>query len=137
MNRAARRAQIKQQHRMVERLSHDLESVPERRWPDSWSKGERPTAVWRSRKYLVQAFEEEHGVVRLSVCRSKMGASGRWHDGISWDELQTIKAEVGFGDNEAVELYPPDDDVVNVANMRHLWVLPEGKTMAFGWRKDG
>jgi hypothetical protein len=32
----------------------------------------------------------------------------------------------------AVEIYPADGDVVAVANMRHLWLLPEAP--AFAWR---
>lgn len=34
----------------------------------------------------------------------------------------------------AVEIYPAERDIVNVANMRHLWVLPE--RLPFGWRRD-
>jgi hypothetical protein len=30
-------------------------------------------------------------------------------------------------------VFPPDTDVVNVANMRHLWILAPG-TLAFAWR---
>lgn len=54
-------------------------------------------------------------------------------DGISWDALQEIKGAVGYADRDAVEIYPRDADVVNVANMRHLWITPE--PIAFAWRK--
>lgn len=53
-------------------------------------------------------------------------------DGITWDDLQWIKRAAGYGDREAVEVYPLDDDVVNVANMRHLWILPAGQRLPFG-----
>lgn len=53
-------------------------------------------------------------------------------DGVSWDALQWVKGAVGYADCEAVELYPPDDRIVNVANMRHLWVLAPGQLMPFG-----
>jgi hypothetical protein len=33
---------------------------------------------------------------------------------------------------DAVEVYPPAGDVVNVANMRHLWVLRD--RLPFAWR---
>ncbi|EOG1815585.1 hypothetical protein ACK3RA_000943 [Enterobacter hormaechei] len=49
------------------------------------------------------------------------------------DALQEIKSAVGYGDRDAVEIYPRDSDVVNVANMRHLWITPE--PIAFAWRK--
>lgn len=52
------------------------------------------------------------------------------HDGnpspLSWEELQEGKRDLGFGDCLAVEIYPPDAEVVNEANIRHLWVLPPG-----------
>ncbi|WP_441316779.1 DUF7694 domain-containing protein [Halomonas sp. hl-4] len=32
-----------------------------------------------------------------------------------------------------MEVYPDDANIVNVSNMRHLWVLPEQP--AFMWRK--
>jgi hypothetical protein len=47
----------------------------------------------------------------------------RWADGITWDTLQLLKRECGHGERWAVEVYPPDTDIVNVANMRHLWLL--------------
>ena len=89
--------------------------------------------VWRSRKYLVQVHVVVGGVERLSVQRTELDAVGRWRDGIPWEDLQRLKAECGRGGYAAVEIYPPDGDVVNVANMRHLWVLPFPP--AFMWRQ--
>ncbi len=51
-----------------------------------------------------------------------------------WDELQRIKSECGYGNTDAIEIYPADDDVVNVANMRHLWILDS--RIPFAWRKQ-
>ena len=50
----------------------------------------------------------------------------RWdgEDGISWEVLQQIKNDVFGEDVLAVEVYPPQDDVVNRSNMRHLWASP-------------
>lgn len=91
-----------------------------------------PFAAWRSREFLVQAFAEAGGIVRLSVNRTHVDpATMRWLDGIVWDELQALKSEAGYGDREAVEIYPPDSSVVNVGSLRHLWVLPE--RMPFSW----
>jgi len=53
-------------------------------------------------------------------------------DGITWDELWNAKNALGFADHEAVELYPRVADLVNVANIRHLWVFPAGRLMPFG-----
>lgn len=45
-------------------------------------------------------------------------------DGISWDILQQIKNDILGKDVLAVEIYPPEDEVVNEINMRHLWAVP-------------
>lgn len=91
-----------------------------------------PVAAWRSQEFLVQAFNAPSGVVRLSVNRTHVDpGSLRWVDGITWDDLQRLKREAGYGDREAVEIYPPDGCVVDVANIRHLWILPE--RMPFSW----
>jgi hypothetical protein len=72
-------------------------------------------------------------LVRLSVLRTTLDAhTGRWLDGIAWDQLQDIKAQCGYAHHDAVEVYPRACDTVNVANLRHLWVMRE--PVAFGWR---
>jgi hypothetical protein len=58
----------------------------------------------------------------------------RFVDGIAWEDLQRLKAEIGKGDYCAVEIYPRDRDLVNVANMRHLWLLPE--VPGYCWSDD-
>lgn len=92
-----------------------------------------PNAVWRNRDYLVQVFSEEGPAeIRLSVCRAVMGDDGRWKQGIPWEDLQGIKSALGYGHVFAVEIYPPDYDVVNAGNMRHLWLMRNPP--AIGWR---
>jgi hypothetical protein len=106
----------------------------QRRWGDRG--GEAPIEVWVSREFLVQVYaprptEGQLPVCRLSICRVTAGSDGRWEDGISWDELQRAKREIGRGDAYAVEVYPRDRDVVNVANLRHLWLFDE--PLDIGW----
>lgn len=79
--------------------------------------------MWRSRAFLVQVFPMKNGYERLSVCTTEHNGES-FVDGIAWDDLQRLKSECGRGDKDAMEIYPADVDVVNVANMRHLWVLP-------------
>jgi len=108
-----------------------LKPVPAKDWPQEIASfSNKRFAVWLSNKYLVQLFEES-AAVRLSVNRVSMSVMGRWEEDITWEELQDIKRQVGYGDNFAVEIYPRDKDIVNVANMRHLWVLPE--PLPIGW----
>ena len=92
-----------------------------------------PVEVWASRDWLVQIFADPAGE-RITVNRTTMAPrGGRWLDGISWDELQQLKHNVGRGDKWALEVYPPNDCVVNVANMRHLFVVDEPP--AFAWNR--
>lgn len=88
--------------------------------------------VWRSSKFLVQVFNERGSMVRLSVCRTSHNGDS-WVDNITWGELMQIKRECGYGDRDALEVFPPDRDIVNVANMRHLWIPAD--PVPFAWRK--
>ena len=104
-----------------------LSPVPPDKWP------QRPAGlveVWRNQRFLVQIYHD-NGYERMSVIRSSRN-DGEWADGITWDELQQLKRECGRGDAWAVEIYPAERHVVNVANMRHLWILP--KPPQYGWR---
>lgn len=107
--------------------------IPEEAWPRTEPVSEKLKELWRNREFVVQVYAEKDGIFRLSVCKTAVTIQGRWVDGISWDELQAIKNAVGFGEYDAVEIYPKDDDVVNVANMRHLWIM--NGELPFVWRK--
>lgn len=91
----------------------------------------RALRAWRNRHFLVALYlDGDHE--RLSINRTTLAPTGgRWADGITWDELMRCKRAVGYGDRWCVECYPPEAAVVNVANMRHLFVLPEAP--AYGW----
>ena len=41
----------------------------------------------------------------------------------SWPEMQRIKDEIAGEDATAVEVYPPAAEIVDEANMYHLWIL--------------
>lgn len=90
--------------------------------------------VWRSRNFLVQVFAESPGIVRASINRTAVNSgNGRWVDGITWDEMQQVKREIGRGHLDAVEVFPSDRDIVNVANMRHLFIFDD--PLPYVWRK--
>jgi hypothetical protein len=105
-----------------------LVSVAREQWPDTGPPV--PAAVYRSSRFLAQLFQELDGSVRISINRTAIDRDGYWLADLSWDELQELKRQLGFGDRLAVEVYPRDKDV---ANMRHLWVMPPG--FEIGWRK--
>jgi len=125
-NRQQRRSLVKASAMHPELLTQ----IEPSEWPSSM-KDKNRMEVWRNRKFLVQVFFERSDVLRVSVNRTEMQSNGRWSDQISWDELQDIKKQIGRGDLFAVEIYPPEKDVVNVANMRHLWIT--GNDMKIGW----
>jgi len=127
MNRNERR----RHNAEMKKLPAALTPVDESEWPAS---SVDRVGVWRSKKYLAQLFAEPDGIHRLTVCRVTVGQGGRWNDDISWDELQQIKHDIGCGDKWAVEIYSPDEHLVNVANMWHLWLQP--RELSFGWRNE-
>lgn len=113
-----------------------LEGIRREDWPDGLADHPKaPFAVWRSRHFLVQFYKEAApGVIgRLSILRTTV-AGDRWADGITWDDIQRLKAETGHADTWAVEVFPAQAEVVNVANIRHVWLLAEAP--AYAWRRQ-
>ena len=99
--------------------------VPESQWPKTMAGESRPVRVMRSRDFIAMIYLESGGIRRISIKRTNFErTTGLWNDDISWEELMVLKHEVGFGELCAVEVFPPDKDIVNVASMRHLWILP-------------
>ena len=133
MNRAYKRALRRKLEKHNAAQPERIAKVPREQWPEKYQGDENRLSVWRSRHFLVQVFRET-GATRISVSRTSLETdSDRWMAGISWDDLQQIKNYIGFTEHEAVEIYPRVKDEVNVANMRHLWVLPE--PLPFSWRR--
>lgn len=128
MNREQRRAA--QRHRNSLRTTRldlvtPLHQVARSNWPE-----ETPPPgcerVFQSKGLIVFDCMAFGGARALSIQR----ADGR--EGIPWDVLQWVKGQLGYGAHEAVEVYPPDKLLVNVANVRWLWVLPPGHLMRNG-----
>lgn len=123
----------KQQRQALKRENNKWPAimVPVRRdqWPGDGNDAR--VSVWRSCDFLAQVFMVDSGI-RISINRSRYRHGTGWDDRITWDELQAIKRQIGFGDRWAYEVFPPDNDLVNVANMRHLWI-PDDRP-GFGWK---
>lgn len=107
-----------------------LREVPKLKWwirtsGTSDGRDESVIRIFKSDRFLVQ-IRKHKDTIRLSVnkvvyCFSKGSTS--WEDGITWDELQDIKNQCGYRDFWMCEYYPPEKEVVNVANIRHLWLM--------------
>lgn len=135
------RSQLRELRRNNLKYPDALIEVPRSAWPDMSqypgpASGSVVIGLWRSRAFVVTHWLEPNGFNRLSVQRTEWDERrGRWRDDISWDDLQRLKAEAGYGDQCAVETYPPDSHLINVANMRHLFLLPAEPP--FMWRRGG
>lgn len=102
--------------------------------------GPVPVQAWESQNYHAQLYPEQpvegRECLRLSIGRSSVRVDGQFDDNLSWDELMQVKRQTGFADWYALEVYPPDEFIVNVANLRHLWLF--GEPWPLGWlRKPG
>lgn len=125
-------AQLRQLRRDNLRYPVELAPIPHDEWPIA--HGTSRICVLRSREFLVQVFDEGAGRLRLSVNRTAWDErQQRFREDISWDDLQRLKREAGYPERWAVEVLPADSEIVNVANMRHIWLLPEAPL--FAWRK--
>ena len=60
----------------------------------------------------------------------KQAESRGYSKPITWDDLQAIKDHF-WPERIAIEIYPPHDAIVDVADMRWMWVLPHGAVLPF------
>ena len=89
--------------------------------------GEKALAAWQSADYTAYLFEQS-GVWRLSIIRTVYSETP-----LSWEELMEVKRRCGFGDYDALEVYPRDGDIFNSGNIRHLYLTG---TVPFALRKN-
>ena len=133
-NRKTRRRAQKKYRASLNMYSDNLELVTREDYRNvtGLEPGETFIRAYVSKKYLVQLYQEKEKPLRLSINRTGINAKREWEDNITWDEIQQIKNEIGFADNDCVEIYPAEKNIVNVANMRHIWVMPE--LLDFSWK---
>lgn len=140
MNRQERKAMAAYARQKALERPLSMTLIPRDRWPTAYrNSAEAPTKAWESRKCLAQLYDigarEGRTAMRLSVCRVTLQDNGHWEQNLTWEELMTVKRECGFADWYAVEIYPRDRDIVNVANLRHLWLL--ATPLLIGWFNSG
>lgn len=76
-------------------------------------------------KYLFEGTEE--GAMHLSIRHNQRKAIRDWR------HFQRIKNELAGAEREAIEIFPPESQLVDTANQYHLFVLPAGATSPFTW----
>lgn len=105
-----------------------------------------PSSAWidRPNGVCVQIWDDAtpgcdgtpwEGTLRVSVkhtrAKTPQNAAKRGYDlPITWNDLQAIKDHF-WPERIAVEVFPPKDSIVDVADMRWLWVLPKGAVLPF------
>lgn len=87
--------------------------------PAELAEGEHPYANERF-TVSVTALDGLDGPIHISVHDHHRNPD------IAWRLLQRIKNELAGADRWAVEWFPPEDQLVDEANERHLWVWPVG-----------
>ena len=95
--------------------------------------GEHET-MWENRFYLVirKYLQGTHeGAIHLSIRHIDRKAIRDWR------HFQRIKNELAGENREALEIFPPEEFLVDTANQYHLWVMPEGQTTPFTWKSQG
>jgi hypothetical protein len=73
-------------------------------------------AAYRNRVFSVLVRDVGDGVQHMAVTSLSQERP-------SWYEMQRIKDEIAGEDRTAVEVYPPKSEIVDGADMFHIWVL--------------
>jgi|HigsolmetaGSP11D_1036233.scaffolds.fasta_scaffold26008_2 hypothetical protein len=79
---------------------------------------------------MSREIETEWGIVTHVCIRNADNTD------IPWAEKQRIKNELFGSERCAVEIFPAESELVDAANMYHLWILPKGMKLPFGLKED-
>ena len=131
LNREQRRALEKVKRQLIASYPDTLEIVPETDPNIPYSSHPQDIEhIYRSKKYTVILWKIGVGFngynfgQRFSISRNEWDSKDRrYKDGLTWDEIMDIKREMGFGERTAIEYYPADSETINVANMRHIFLV--------------
>ena len=80
-------------------------------------------AVYADGEFIVEVHSKDNPVpfkCRLVIKRYDKAPIRNWR------ELQNIKNQIAGVDATAIEIYPPESEVTDTANIYHLWVLADG-----------
>ena len=83
--------------------------------------------------YSVQIYwvKTDWGEVHHLIVRGQIKSSEP-----PWRDMQRIKNELVSDVREAIQIYPRATDVVDQADVYHLWVLPAGMGVPFGLHRE-
>lgn len=72
----------------------------------------------KSKVDLIRVEHVDEYTVRIYP--NRIAIQSEKDDAISWEILQAVKSKI-LGDVMAIEIFPPNIEVVNLRNTRHLW----------------
>ena len=81
---------------------------------------------WQNNMYACAVYDDDDDIGHCTIQRLDCTPARDWR------HLQAIKNQLYGEDRQAIEIYPPQNDVLDVANTTHLWVLPKGKELDIG-----
>lgn len=96
---------------------------------ESWSNDTYSVWVYRG-KQVDQFVKDKSWKGHIDYMSVKRIDKKPIHD---WRDLQDMKNELFGKDREAIEIYPAEDRLVDLANQYHLWVMPKGFTIPVGF----
>lgn len=128
MNREQRRASEKEGRRLqkldwnkFEDVTKEAKKKAELLRPDRVFD---PVMVWKNNKYIVQLTGED--LMHFGVWWRKVYVRRSDSKPIySWSDIQRVKNEL-FGEHvTAIQFFPPQSELVDVANMYWIWIRSE------------
>ena len=128
MNRTQRRASRANGRRLVKRgfdVWHDVtDMIAAIRVNAGFRKSETFERAAQNSMYIVQIHKQ--GEYRLAMIRRNDESVD-----VTWADKQRIKNELFGAERIAVEVFPAVSELIDDANIYHLWILPEGMKLPF------
>jgi hypothetical protein len=117
----------------------------ERRWRragdwGSWERLENPHRLrpgWLGEVDHVRRNKVFAVLVRDVRFAAHLAVSSLTGDRPTWHEMQRIKSDLAGPDATGIEVYPPDREIVDQADMFHLWIVSDLPFSLFDDRHKG
>lgn len=100
--------------------------VPVEQWLQDHQEG-NVRCFGNGRYTVFMRTDEDSGFTHLSLHNTQRSPVRDWR------HLQRIKNELCGPEREAVEIFPAESRLLDVANEYHLWVFPDGMRIPLGF----
>ena len=106
-------------------------SPKNRRYGDGWVGELDEALVDNELNYcvMIRKIDTKWGTIEHACIRNANSTD------IEWAEKQRIKNEIFGEEAQAIEVFPKQTNLVDAANMYHLWILPEEFELPFNLRE--